>query len=79
MDPRCNAGIKVLEFASSSRTHNIQKGSFWRYWMLYGSLPWIDYHYMYLMKGSESKAIHLYLVVFEQTLDDLWGAGSVSK
>ena len=79
MDPRCNAGIKVLEFASSSRTHNIQTGSFWGYWMLYGSLPWIDYHYMYYMKDSESNAMHLDLVVFEQTLDDLWGTGSVSK
>ena len=79
MDPRCNAGTKVLEFASSSHSTSIQGGSFWGYYMLYGSLPWIDYHYMYYMKDSESNAMHLDLVVFEQTLDDLWGTGSVSK
>ena len=79
MDPRCNAGTKVLEFASSSHSTSIQGGSFWGYYMLYGSLPWIDYHYMYYMEGSDEKNMHLDLVVLEQTLNELWGAGSASK
>lgn len=72
MDSRCNSGTKILEFASSERTHNIQSGSHWGYYLLYGTMPWIDYHYMYYLEGSEEDAMYIDLAVLEQTLDAMW-------
>ena len=58
MDGRCKSGTKVLEFASSERTRNIQSGSHWGYYLLYGTMPWIDYNYMYYLEGSEENAMY---------------------
>jgi hypothetical protein len=79
MDPRCNADTKVLEFASSSRSEEVQSGSYWGYYLLYGTLPWIDYHYMYYTRESTESAMYIDLAVLEETLDDMWGAGSATK
>ena len=79
MDGRCDSGTKVLEFASSERTRNIQSGSHWGYYLLYGTMPWIDYNYMYYLEGSEENAMYIDLAVLEQTLDAMWGEeGSVA-
>ena len=78
MDGRCKSGTKVLEFASSERTRNVQSGSHWGYYLLYGTMPWIDYNYMYYLEGSEENAMYIDLAVLERTLDAMWGEeGSV--
>lgn len=76
MDPRCNAGIKVLEMASSERTMHVQKGSIWGYWLLYGTLPWIDYHYVYYTENSDdnpARGVFIDIQAFEEALDEMWG------
>jgi hypothetical protein len=81
MDPWCNAGIKVLELASSDRTKHVQGGSIWGYWLLYGTMPWIDYHYMYYTKNLDDDpargGMHIDIDAFEEALDEMW-RGSMS-
>lgn len=76
MDPRCDSGSprpKVLEFASSRRSPAIQSGSYWGYWFLFGSMPWIDYHYIYYTAESTDEAVYVDEQVFEDTLHQMWG------
>ena len=75
MDPRCDSKNrpKVLEFASSERTPSVQVGSFWGYWFLFGSLPWIDYHQMYYTAESVDSQVFVDPEIFEETLYTMWG------
>ncbi len=76
MDPRCGSAStrpKVLEFASSERTRVIQNGSYWGYWFLFGSTPWIDYHYIYYNPESTDANVYVDPEAFENTLHKMWG------
>jgi len=82
MDPRCSSGgsnskedrrPKVLEFVSSKQTPSIQTGSFWGYWFLYGSLPWIDYHQMYYTADSTDPQTFIDPEIFQSALNLMWG------
>ena len=75
MDPRCDSESrpKVLEFVSSERSKDVQVGSFWGYWFLFGSLPWIDYHQMYYTESSLDDQVFIDVITFEETLNKLWG------
>jgi hypothetical protein len=81
MDPRCKAGVKVLEFASSERTKHVQNGSIWGYWLLYGTLPWIDYHYIYYTERSHdnpARGLYIDIQAFEEALDEMLGGPPMS-
>lgn len=70
MDPRCNSKHrpKVIEFVSSPRTPDVQVGSLWGYWWLYGSLPWIDYHQIYYSENSTGETVYIDPQMFEETI-----------
>lgn len=75
MDPRCDSENrpKVIEFVSSDRTKDVQGGSIWGYWFLFGSLPWINYHQLYYTNLSSDAQVLIDPEVFEETLNNLWG------
>jgi hypothetical protein len=74
MDPGCDSKNrpKVLEFASSYRTTDVQAGSHWGYWFLFGSLPWIDYHQMYYTENSNDGHTFVDPETFKETLNSMW-------
>lgn len=74
MDPRCSSSKnrpKVLEFASSGRSPSVQTGSYYGYWFLYGSLPWIDYHQLYYTSDSTDTEVFIDPQEFEETLNSM--------
>lgn len=75
MDPRCHKKNrpKVLEFASSQRSPKVQHGSYWGYWFLFGSLPWIDYHQLYYTENSSDSRVFIDPETFQITLDNMLG------
>jgi len=73
MDPRClkKNRPKVLEFVSSERSPEVQNGSYWGYWFLFGSLSWIDYHQLYYTENSDDREVYIDPEIFEKVLDSM--------
>lgn len=80
MDPSlkpCGSQNKVIEFASSARTTNVQAGSFSSYWFLFGSMPWIEYHHLYYLSRSTPETVVVDFEAFERALEAAWGGVEV--
>ena len=50
----------------------VQNGSFWGYWYLFGSLQWIDYHQVYYTLDSTDDNVLIDQEVFIDTLYSIW-------